>query len=50
MKEEVMPPERVTQPVGIPGDSQLLETLAGYFVSGMGTGICAMSSMPQMPS
>lgn len=49
MKEELMPPERVSQAVEVPGDSRLLETLAGRFVRGMGAGVSDISSMPQLP-
>lgn len=49
MKEELMPPEE-SQAAGVPGDYQLLKTLAGHFVNGMGPSVFDMSTMSLLPS
>lgn len=50
MKEGFMPPEKESQAAGVPGDYQLLETLAGHFANGMGPGESDMSTMSLLPS
>lgn len=50
MKEGLMPPEKESQAAGVPGDYQLLKTLAGHFVNGMGPGDSDMSTMSLLPS
>lgn len=45
-----MPPARVSHAVGVPGDRQPLETLAGHFISGIGAGVSDVSSVLQLPS
>lgn len=50
MKEELMPPEKESQAAGVPGDYQLLKTLAGHVVNGIGPRVFDMSTMSLLPS